>query len=251
MASEEAPYPIWWSPSLELESLDKIDERMSRTFWHNPNDGFPVAKSMDPDSERALVNSCESYFKLTSEGYYATKNIDYKPLAFQASICHALDMLRTAAPSPVSYVDAFKLSEDALDVLPAMMGPAYSCDSTCRRFVANQRRESWQRFEASKFETIDIVNDHEMVVTTDTDRVMVQIVARADFNHDGTEDILFRVNESATHGTWGTTYVLDATRDSHDGVLWTFDAEKSLCPDYSCSGTFGFTEAIEKSKEAD
>lgn len=29
-AAEE--FPVWWSPKLEVESLDKLDERLSRKF---------------------------------------------------------------------------------------------------------------------------------------------------------------------------------------------------------------------------
>ena len=32
-AAEAEQYPIWWSPSLELESLDRIDERRRKRFW--------------------------------------------------------------------------------------------------------------------------------------------------------------------------------------------------------------------------
>ncbi len=29
-AAEDGPYPVWWSPMLELDSLDAIDARLER-----------------------------------------------------------------------------------------------------------------------------------------------------------------------------------------------------------------------------
>ena len=31
-ATEDGPYPVWWSPILEVESLDHIDARLERAL---------------------------------------------------------------------------------------------------------------------------------------------------------------------------------------------------------------------------
>ena len=42
--SEEGPFPVWWSPMLELESLDQIDARLERELWKGGSDGMPLFK---------------------------------------------------------------------------------------------------------------------------------------------------------------------------------------------------------------
>lgn len=250
LASEHAPYPIWWSPVLELESLEKIDERLERKFWAH-GDGIPVVKGDWPGDTEAFIDSCASYDRLTNEGYYASNNLNDKVLMFNSSFCHALDMLANAKLSLISYVGDITLSPGIVDYLPAMVESGKSCDMQCRLVDANVRCVPWSKFgvsrlDASKFKSIDVLNQYKMDVTTDTTSVTLEIMARADFNDDGTEDILLWINETALGGTWGSTNVIALTRDTADGVLWALNAERSLCSSesYTCEQAYGFSRNL-------
>ena len=43
-AAEEPPYPVWWSESLELDSLDAIDARLDRELWEGDDEGLPLGR---------------------------------------------------------------------------------------------------------------------------------------------------------------------------------------------------------------
>jgi len=247
IASEDAPYLIWWSPELELESLEKIDERMERKFWIG-GDGIPVIKSNDSSDTEVFIDSCASYNKLSNEGYYTANNLNSKTLMLYSSICHALEMLANAKPSFSSYINNIILSQNIVDYLPAMVESGISCDMMCRLVDANERCVPWSKFgvsrlDTSKFQSIDIVNQYKMDVVTSTKSLTLEIIARADFNDNGIEDLLLWVNETAIEGTWGSTNVIVLTREIADGVLWVLNAERYLCSaeTYTCEQTYGFS----------
>lgn len=235
-AKENATYPIWWSPSLELESLDKIDERLARKFRPKSKKGLPVYKGKPPDVTEAFIYSCVSYDKLRKEGYYARYNRPEQVLLYYYSFCATFEMLRTAKPSRISFVNDVTLSPDIVDYLPAMVNPGVSCDMLCRQYAANELRVPWSSFEVEKFESIDVVGPYLMRVQTRSEIISLEILARADFNEDGLEDLLIRIDAGATEGTWGTTKLYTLTRDTPDGVLWMLDAERHICPaeSYTC-----------------
>ena len=69
-AAEEGPYPIWWSPLLELESLDRIDARLDRETWPGAND-FMVYKEVGGERVGAIMDTCAKTIELSDAGYYA------------------------------------------------------------------------------------------------------------------------------------------------------------------------------------
>ena len=246
-AGEHAPYPIWWSPTLELESLEKIGERLERKFWPH-GDGIPVVKGEWPGDAETFIDSCASYEKLTNDGYYASNTLNDKVLMFNSSFCHALEMLASAKPSLISFIGNITLSPGIVDYLPAMVESGISCDMQCRLVDANVRCVPWSMFgvsrlDASKFKSIDVLNQYKMDVITDTTSLTLEIMARADFNDDGTEDLLLWVNETAIEGNWDSTNVIALTRETADGVLWALNAERSLCSSesYTCEKAYGFS----------
>ena len=229
-AQEAAPYPVWWSPSLDLESLDKIDQRLAMKFPPKTGRGVTLYKGERPDDAEAFIDSCVSYDKFRKEGYYARSNHSEQILRFHWSFCTALEMLRSAKPSRISYVNDVTLNPDIVDYFPAMVNLTGACEFLCRQYVANERRIPWSKFEAPEIESIDVVNPYQMRVKTRAMSMTLEILARADFNEDGLEDLLVRVDGGAIRGTWGTTNLFTLTRDRRESVLWVLEAEQHLCP---------------------
>ena len=242
--SEDQPHPIWWSPSMDLESLDLIDERLERTFSTNPADGIPVIKGEEPGDARAFINSCATYDQLTDEGYYAKYNNDMQVLMYNTSLCRAIEMLRDAKPSEESYVNKIIFDMDFLNYLPAIVNPSPSCDYLCRQYAANERRIPWYDFEVAHFLSVDVENDYRMKVTTDTEILTLEGLARADFNGDGLEDLLLRVTTGPIGGTWGTTRLYLLSRETPHSVLWALAADKHLCRRYQCENYYTYPPAL-------
>ena len=80
----------------------------------------------------------------------------------------------------------------------------------------------------------DIISDHEMTFKTDLDDVEMEILARADFNYDGFDDILLRSSVYSLKATWGGTNLYLLTRDAPESVLRVVHPDRYLCTQYQC-----------------
>ena len=248
LPTEDETYPIWWSPSLELESLDKIDERLARLFWPESKGGITVYKGEWPGDDQSYIDSCASRNKLRKEGYYARHNYDMQILLFYTAECHAIEMLGEAQPAKKSHVRDFKLDADSIDYLPAMVSPSPSCDGLCRQYVANERRISWKEYEGLDSRSMNSESDYRMKGQASGAHLTMEILARADFNGDGLEDLLLMSRAGAIGGTWGTTRLYLLSRESPDSVLWLLNAEKRLCSKryYQCDAEYDSPEALRR-----
>ena len=83
-----------------------------------------------------------------------------------------------------------------------------------------------------------------MKVVTDTTSLTQRILARADFNGDGLEDLLLWVNANATGGTWGTTTLFVLSRQTPDSVLWALNAREGLSRHYKCEPYYDYPEVL-------
>ncbi len=77
-ATEDGPYPVWWSPALELDSLDAIDARLERELWKGDSDGMQLIKSEGDTRLEVWANSCNEFFALTEAGYHGRGSRGYK-----------------------------------------------------------------------------------------------------------------------------------------------------------------------------
>ena len=196
-------------------------------FWPEQEGGITVYKGEWPGVGDAFVDSCDSFNKLNSEGYYV--RYESKIFFLHVTTCFIFEELRQAKPSQTSYVEDIKLNPELLSYLPAMVNPAASCDFLCRQHVANERRIPWRKFEVARFLDVKVDHEHRMDVLTDTEHLTLEIMARGDFNDDGVQDLLLWVHASATGGTWGTTTFFKLSRETPDDVLHVINADDYLC----------------------
>ena len=146
--AEPDQYPIWWSPALELESLDSIDERRRKRFWPERHDGVRVYKAGDTSTEPAEIENCWTLEQLPNDGYSTPIENDNRFIESLSRMCTVLDMLENATAAKVSHVSDFVMTAEALDYLPAMVNISPGCDLLCRQYPANERRIPLSRFEA-------------------------------------------------------------------------------------------------------
>ena len=223
-ASDNEPYPIWWSPSLDLESLDRIDERLERPFW--PDDESFVMDKWDGDRVVAkdLAPNCATMIDLAEQGYQGT------PFGLHMALmaeCEALRYLKNAQPAKKSSLAGFTLNRESFHVLPAMVLFSPNCDSLLWLYFANDERRPLG--EPEPLAELEVISDHKMEFKTDLDKVDLEILAQGEFNGDGLGDILLRSRVSVLGGTWGGTELFLLTRDAPDGVMWVVNAEHHLC----------------------
>ncbi len=226
-AAEE--FPVWWSPKLEVESLDKIDERLSRKF--------PVGGQIEARRERngveetALMDSCATTMRLADAGFEATKYSLQRAILAE---CQAIELLAKMRPATQSFVHDFVLDETAHNYLPAMLDLSSSCDRACRLHVANEYRIPWR--DVGTIEKVERKDGSEnlVMITTTWSFNTIELLARGDFNGDGLEDILIEAGGRARGGTSKGTSLYLLTRDKDDSVFFVLGSEAHLCPTYTC-----------------
>ena len=255
-AAEDGPYPVWWSDKLRLESLEQIEARLEEPFWDNG--GYSVYKGPADARMEMTVDTCNMRRRLFEEGYYAGASQRYFAVYLWA-MCDALEKLATAKPAARSYVRNFVFDRNALDLLPAMVGGAESCNFLCRLKWANERGDTWTQLEDSLFkrharedismsisgqtrsikveddktatilfeyvEEVPVEEPKTTIWSYSVDRIPLEIVAYGDFNEDGLEDMLMRRQ--------GARSVYLLTRDTHDTVFYVLNVGEHLCPDYT------------------
>ena len=176
-AGEDAPYPIWWSPELGLESLDDIDwkleERFPRTRWYevatydsklvytdvlkdetHPEWGYNWYTE-DINMERRTINDCLSLINWSDKGFNVYGGAyGESPYALHASrldsfysgYCYTLSALKDAKPSKKSFLRDFAFDEDAMDYIPPMIRLGWDCRGLKKLLQANRDGVSWREF---------------------------------------------------------------------------------------------------------
>ncbi len=247
---DEGHYPVWWAASFELNSLEEIDRKWNSPFWpESPeNKSYPATKGSGQEIQTAYIDSCASREQLLANGYVA--KLFYEPNRTYMNFaidCDALDLLKTAMPSRVNFVQDFAFGQDALEILPAILNMAISCGRGCDHVEANKRRISWDLLEPDASLT---VNRGTLITVNSVGwEVSVGLLARADFNNDGLEDLLVVSSGWATKGTDRLTRLYTLTRNAPGGVLWAIGAEKQLCENYICDVNYDRLDAIKKTPE--
>jgi len=227
VAAENGPYPIWWSPSLQLDSLDDIEAELDAPF---PSGGEVVVTNLNIEPEsyfdeargefwltnQETADTCRSLIKLTAEGYDSG---EYNLRTALGPRCYALEALRRARPARISYLRDFVFDESAIRYLPAMLGPLGNCGYLRDMLEANRLGRPWAPFpdndpsygvgqmEAQDRDTLIVkgkqIDGESRWVST------IEIQGRGDFNGDGLDDLLVRTEvDDLMIYSWGSRLFL-------------------------------------------
>ena len=262
---ESGPYPIWWSPALELESLDQIEAFMGARFpVHN---WFAVGEK-DSFRSDTLVDNCRTLIRFTDRDYESVLTHEtHKKMGVR---CYALAALAKATPAGESYLRGFVLDEKAINVLPVMVGRAASgCDDAEEYLAANRDGVPWGIFlyqagVGDQIRELRVIDENRLDVAggfskkwgtelkhdPDSEFVIeeiwmttIQIYGRGDFSGDGLDDLLMRAD------TWGPrmqlrTRLYLVTRERPEAVLrvaWEYGA---IPQEHTRCEKFGFYLAL-------
>lgn len=227
LAGEDAPYPIWWSPELELVSLDKIDERLERPLYPNEK-GFRMFVGIGSNRRTEIAKSCADIRRLEEEASGAIESPDFYLWLTLYRDCSPIERFMDAKQAVKSNVANFTLNADALNYLPAMLLGSPACEGLCRLYDANHDRIPLARRLQRPFDLV-ITSPYEITIESEDDVIHIEILGRADFNDDGLEDIFLRSIVKPKEGRWGSHQFFTLVRDESDGVFWVMDAEDYVC----------------------
>ncbi len=241
----EMTYPVWWSPLLELDSLEGIDARLERQIWPGDDEGLPLNRWDGEVRHEAAAANCLELERLVAAGYEGIGSNGFALQLYNQALCRAIKALRRIRPAERSHLRNFVLNEDAIHVLPAMVNIAISCDHRCRQVVANERLIPLDRFEPVF--RVTVKGDDEIVVRTFGQETILTVLARGDFNGDGLDDVLLLASGGATEGTWGGAELYLLTRETPGAVLRVLEEGSHRCADYRCDDSYDEPSALRDS----
>lgn len=172
-AGEDAPYPVWWSPELGLESLDHIVGEIARDFplgdqFHlvtikmervykdilideaHPELGYNWDSKAIILSEH-WISYCPSLIEWNDKGFDIDHDSRYWRHALQmrniyAARCYSLLALKQARPATTSHVRDFVLDQDAMSYIPSMVAMSWTCNEIYSSLENNRDGVSWKDY---------------------------------------------------------------------------------------------------------
>jgi hypothetical protein len=232
----EPPYPVWWSPVLELDSLEAIDAQLERALWPGDDEGLPLAKWDGENREEASAVNCIELERLVAADFYGIGSNGFGIQQYTQALCRGIEAMRWAQPAETSYLRDFVLDEEAMHLLPAMVNIAMPCDFLCRQRVANERRIPLSRFEPVI--RVTVKSDEEIRIRTIDWVSIVTMLGRGDFNGDGLDDLLVLANGGSMSGTWSGAELYLLSRDAADAVLFVAEELTNDCDEYQCDAEY-------------
>ena len=227
-AAEE--FPLWWSPKLDVESLDKVDERLSRKFHIHGQ--LEAERERDGVRETALMDSCATTKRLADAGFEGT------PYVFQVAIlaeCRAIELLADIRPAERSFVHDFVLDETAIPFLPIMFNAFSQCATLRDQRVLNAAHAPLTDAEnIGEIESVQVLSDGRLRFNTLAVRTTIELLSRGDMNGDGSADLTVRLTGSYIGGMGRGTSLFVVSRDGPQEVLYVIeeDAGNHVCKNY-------------------
>ncbi len=205
LAGEDAPYPIWWSPELGIESLELIDVEFYKYFprghiFHldkyelkgtptdilrdetRPELGYRLSFKKANIEERRIDN-CRSLVEATDKGFDVDHDNRYwvhvlSMRAIYSPRCYAMVALKQAKPAKTSFLRDFELGQDVMTYIPSMIAMGWNCIDLIKYFLKENRDGvSWLDYFAEFYKKYDY--RHEITVL-DANTVYVDLLYRQD-----------------------------------------------------------------------
>jgi hypothetical protein len=209
-ASNPAGFEVQWTSELALADQSKATQRL-----HAPFDS-PV--TLRHAGQSVQSPNCASLLQYRDSGFTPTSDRDTQVVQSLAVDCLAIQALQHAKSARVSFLRTFRLDPEALGLLPADLAPVISAEERESNRTAAAKGLSWKQFDPAATATVE--GEALSVVAADT-RTIVKIYGRGDFNFDGIDDVLVRVDTAALHGSYRSSRLLLLTRIRANAPIWT------------------------------
>ena len=173
--------PVRVGPGAGLGTKTDIDAalRAPTEDWH-----VLVGKGQ----QKVKLRSCVDYLAIEREQVDTENPIDQRALLYIEARCQALRMLRDARPSARSFLNALKVDRTAPNLLPAEFYLDLSPDEERLVQAAARGGRTWRSIDPKVRGRLN--PDGEWEFQGSGYQVQLIEFARADFDHDGVEDIL-------------------------------------------------------------
>lgn len=214
-----AEYPVRWTSEIKLKDSNEVDRLLDkRGNLSEAGEGMTLMLINDGGKEIDATNfSCKEYLSFTEKGFYPISNYDIAMDGWFKQICSPLKYLKNVAPSKVSYLEKFKLSDAPLKTLPLTLGLYLSGDEGERADTAFAKGIAWKDFSPEM--KVKVKSQNHIELMEGDSLTVITLLAWGDFNRDGTEDILLNVSHFIPSGTYHDYGHVILTRLKKNGKL--------------------------------
>ena len=203
-----AGFEVQWASALRLARPSGAMERLRQPF------DSPL--SFKNGSQSLQAGNCVDLLAYRRSGFTPVSDRDAGIAQSLIVDCLAVKALSRATAPRESFLRPFRLDPSALELLPPNLAPTISDEDSQKVQNAAAKGRSWKQFDPSA--TASGEGESFSVLSADT-QTTVKIYGRGDFNGDGIDDLLVRVDTAEMHGTYRTSRLLLLTRTRSNGVL--------------------------------
>ena len=207
---------IKFADGTEVKSIAKADIEALRDrpiyMGKNKTDGATLTKSRD---DKVHVRTCREYDSALEGGYSPSSTYDITMASWFKYPCETLSLLEIATIPQQSFIPTSKEGLFDLALLPLSVFPVMSDYE--QRYGYNIENVTYQDQVEKGLLKVTDRSQNKLRCEDDGLRQHLTAIARADFNGDGIEDILFFEIIHATQGSFRFYQIIILTRKSIDG----------------------------------
>lgn len=192
--SDEAslsPYLVV-STTTDSISVDQLDEQL-RQEWSSG-----VALEAADGSNSLVAKNCIDILNLVNE-VEPVRPSEFAPYQMLRAQCRAAKLISDAKPATRSCIEDLSFDRTLADKLPKDLAFLAS-ESEKRNVQSDLEISSWS--DVNTIESVEVINNEKLVFSIPGGRQELTLMAKADFNYDGNEDLLLRVINEVEGGSY-------------------------------------------------
>jgi hypothetical protein len=215
---------VRWSDQLGLAALVDIEKQL-RTVDAT---GFG---ELELGGKRIVPRSCVEWSRLHAAGYAPSTAVEVQPDGGARRRCETLTLLSQAKPARQSFTRKLIFDKSILAILPADLATRGSPEHDRDIALATEKKQSLAYFDPkAKLKRSVLPGVLEISEGGRQSSIALEPMAWADFDGDGTDDVLVSVVNSMAHGSIINARVIALTRSSNDEVLRVIVLGKATSP---------------------
>lgn len=192
----------WFANSLGLKDASALRAELGRAF----PEPFQANLGVGEAQREAVIDRCEAWRTWNAEVTGTRPPADFAALRNQGVRCDALVLLQRAEVASHSALPIDLTTMTDTRLYPATLWIAVSAEATRELARPGLTLES---VSGAKQWRIDRKG---LILEDDAQGIRLVWLARGDFDHDGWEDALYRVQAWVRNGTWTDTRLVALTR---------------------------------------
>lgn len=208
--SSEASLSAYLSSAPDSKSLsvDQLSEQLSQSW------ATGIALQDSDGSNSFVANNCMDIVNV-GDDLEPVRPSEFTPYQILRTQCQAVALIVDAIPATRSCVDKLSFDESMVDLFPKDLAFITSRNEKAR-VQEDVGISSWS--DVNPIQSVESINEEKWVLSIPGGRQEVTLMAKADFNADGDEDILLRIVNQVETGSYthAALYILTRTEAPED-----------------------------------